>query len=168
MANTDIANAEQRKKGTKLPILLGLALCIAGAGAGFVAVRAGMIPSLSAGNENAMVAESQPDAGQRHATGGQLVFVPIDPLVISISGGNGRHLRFASQLEVEADRAAEVRHLMPRVVDVLNSYLRAVAVEDLEDPAALVRLRAQMLRRVQVVLGGVHVSDLLIMEFVLT
>ena len=56
---------------------------------------------------------------------------------------------------------------MPRILDVLNTYLRAVEVRDLEEPAALVRLRAQMLRRVQVVTGEGRVRDLLVTEFVM-
>ena len=56
---------------------------------------------------------------------------------------------------------------MPRIVDVLNTYLRAVEVRDLEEPAAMARLRAQMLRRVQVVTGEGRVRDLLVTEFVL-
>ena len=42
---------------------------------------------------------------------------------------------------------------MPRVVDVLNTFLRAVEPRDLEQPSALAPLRAQMLRRIQVVTG---------------
>jgi flagellar FliL protein len=53
------------------------------------------------------------------------------------------------------------------VLDVLNTYLRAVQARDIEDPAALARLRAQMLRRIQVVTGDGQVRDLLITEFVL-
>ena len=53
--------------------------------------------------------------------------------------------------------------LMPRIQDVLNSYLRAVEVRQLEDPSALLRLRAQMLRRVQIVTGEGRVRDLLIL-----
>jgi flagellar FliL protein len=56
---------------------------------------------------------------------------------------------------------------MPRVIDVLNGYLRAVEPGDFDDPAILGRLRAQMLRRVQIVTGTERVRDLLIMEFVL-
>jgi flagellar FliL protein len=52
------------------------------------------------------------------------------------------------------------------VVDVLNGYLRALEPREIEDPAALMRIRAQMLRRVQVVAGGDRVRDLLVMEFV--
>ncbi len=56
---------------------------------------------------------------------------------------------------------------MPRVVDVLNGYLRALEIQDIESAAALTRLRAQMLRRVQIVAGPGRINDLLIMEFVL-
>jgi flagellar FliL protein len=50
---------------------------------------------------------------------------------------------------------------------VLNTYLRALSIADLEESTALVRLRAQMLRRVQIVTGEGRINDLLIMEFVL-
>ena len=63
--------------------------------------------------------------------------------------------------------AAEVTLLMPRVLDVLNSYLRAVDPASFDDPGAMTRLRAQMLRRIQIVTGEGRVRDLLITEFVL-
>ncbi len=95
-------------------------------------------------------------------------FVAIDPIVISLGvQSSARHLRFASQLEVQNPFAPDVTALLPRIVDVLNSYLRAVEVAQLEDPAALVRLKAQMLRRIQIVTGEGRVRDLLISEFVL-
>jgi flagellar FliL protein len=50
---------------------------------------------------------------------------------------------------------------------VLNTYLRAVSEDQLGKPAALERLRAQMLRRIQVVTEQGQVKDLLITEFVL-
>jgi flagellar FliL protein len=56
---------------------------------------------------------------------------------------------------------------MPRIVDVTNTYLRALKLADLEDSQALIRLRAQLLRRMQVVTGEGRINDLLIMEFVL-
>lgn len=50
---------------------------------------------------------------------------------------------------------------------MLNGYLRAIAVSEIEDPAGLVRLRAQLLRRIQIVTGEGRVRDLLVTEFVL-
>ena len=47
------------------------------------------------------------------------------------------------------------------------SYLRAIDTASIEDPHAMARLRAQMLRRIQIVVGEGRVRDLLITEFVL-
>jgi len=69
---------------------------------------------------------------------------------------------------VPPDYAAEVEAIRPRIVDVLNGYLRAIDIATLEDPVTLTRLRAQMLRRIQVIAGPGRVKDLLIMEFVLS
>ncbi|MEM7791980.1 MAG: flagellar basal body-associated FliL family protein, partial [Verrucomicrobiota bacterium] len=75
-------------------------------------------------------------------------------------------LRFRAQLEIREENREDVEKLLPRIIDVLNSYLRAIDVEDIEGTASLVRLRSQMLRRVQVVAGIDRVQDLLVMEFV--
>lgn len=76
-------------------------------------------------------------------------------------------MRFRAQLEVDLENQVEVEKLLPRVVDVLNSYLRALEIEDLSDPMALPKLRAQMLRRINIATGQGRVRDLLIMDFVL-
>jgi flagellar FliL protein len=81
-------------------------------------------------------------------------------------GSSARFLKLTTQLEVAKAYAEEVTILMPRILDVLNSYLRAVALADLENPAAMARLRAQMLRRVQIVTGEGRVRDLLVTEFI--
>ncbi|EPX84174.1 Flagellar basal body-associated protein FliL [Rubellimicrobium thermophilum DSM 16684] len=70
-------------------------------------------------------------------------------------------------METAPADAEAVNALVPRIVDVLNGYLRAVSPEELAAPDALLRLRSQMLRRVQVVAGGTRARDLLVMEFVL-
>lgn len=111
---------------------------------------------------------ASPEAGPAPAPVPDIAFVALDPLVVSLGpGARSRHLRFTAQLEVTRKTEGEVRLLIPRIVDVLNSYLRAVSPADLENPAALVRLRAQMLRRVQIVTGEGRVRDILVTEFVL-
>lgn len=141
----------------KLQLAFGLALALAGAGAGFFAVREGVIP-LPSGDGGA----------PRSASMADLAFVPLDSVVISLApGADRRHLRFRAELEVPATHRKEVESLRPRVVDVLHSYLRALDPAEIEAPGALSRLRAQMLRRVQIVTGEDRVADLLVMEFVL-
>ena len=97
-----------------------------------------------------------------------IAFVPLDTMVVSLGKDSGSaHLRFTAQVEVVDTATAEVTLLVPRILDVLNSYLRAIDVASIEDPQAMGRLRAQMLRRIQIVTGEGRVRDLLITEFVL-
>ena len=155
------------KKG-KMGLLIGLVLALALGGGGFYAVYSGLI--LGSGASAAHGAASGDGHGEAAVEDcGPVAIVPLDPLVISIaSSPTARHLRFRAELEVTPGAEHDVQQLSPRVMDVLNSYLRAVAVSDLEDPSALIGLRAQMLRRIQLVTGEGRVRDLLIMEFVLS
>ena len=158
MAETEPAPDVPKKK-SKLPLLLGLVAALVLGGGGFYASWSGMILG-----EYADAADhgSGPDPLP------QIAFVPVSPVVISIGpASRSQHLRLTAELEVEKPRAEEVALLMPRILDVLNGYLRAVDAAQFEDPAALVRLRAQILRRVQIVTGEGRVRDLLITEFVM-
>lgn len=160
MADTDIIEDSPAKR-TKTPLVLGLILALALGGGGFFAVYSGLLLGT-----HAPAGEATHDA-EPESEAPKVAFVPIDPLIINMGGGTSRqYLRFQAQLEVDPGHEAEVTAMLPRIIDVLNGYLRAVELRDLADPAALVRLRAQMLRRVQVVLGEGRVNDLLIMEFV--
>ena len=103
------------------------------------------------------------------AAGEVMAFLPVEPVIVSLAGAeDNRHLRFRAELEVPSTYASEVEHLMPRVVDVMNAYLRAVEPKSLSSPGALIALRAQILRRVNLVIGAERVNDVLVMEFVLS
>lgn len=156
----DDTGEDTPKKSSKLPLILGVVLALAGGGGGFMAVQSGL---LQGGDEEEKIEEVE-EAEALPA----LAFVPMETLVINLpESARAKHLLFTAQLEVEPAYTQEVTDLMPRIVDVLNGYLRAVQLSELEDPTALIRLRAQMLRRVQVVVGEGRVKDILIMEFVL-
>lgn len=162
MADEDIQEETPTKPSLKKPLLIGVLLAMVAGGGGFYVMYSGMLGGSSGGYDTAHGGEYIPVATA------DVAFVPLDPMIISLSaGGTNRHLRFAAQLEVTPDSESSVTRLMPRFLDVLNGYLRAVDAADLENPTALIRLRAQMLRRVQVVAGHGQVRDLLITEFVL-
>ncbi|WP_102106675.1 flagellar basal body-associated FliL family protein [Oceaniglobus roseus] len=155
-AELDTSHAPQ-KSGRK-GLLIGGVLALILGGGGFYAVHSGMILG---GHDSGAEPAPPPEAPVMP----NIAFIPLDPILVSL--GSGSHaLRFLGQLEVDQPRLEEVTKLLPRVIDVLNSYLRAVEPVELEDPAGLMRLRAQMLRRIQVVVGEGRVRDLLIMEFV--
>ncbi|MBI6628917.1 flagellar basal body-associated FliL family protein [Pontibaca salina] len=147
----------KRSKNRKRGLALTLLLSAIGAAAGYYGVSSGVIPITALSNQRPFAAKAT-----------DIAFVEIDPIMISFSGGQSiRQLRFRAQLEVDPAVIRKVQSLLPRVIDVLNGYLRALQLADLTDPLALTRLRGQMLRRVQVVVGRENVRDLLIMEFVL-
>jgi flagellar protein FliL len=158
-----VADAEQPqnavpKKKSMLPLILGLVLFLALGGGGFYAVYSGLILAPATEHAAAEPASDLPD----------IAFVPLEPVTITLGEVAANiHLRFTAQLEVESARKDEVTLLIPRILDVLNGYLRAVEVSELGDPNALVRLRSQMLRRIQIVTGEGRVRDLLVTEFVL-
>lgn len=184
-----VADPEEKPaKSGKKPLILALVLALVGGGGGYYAASSGLIPfGKNSGNDDEMHGESgggdhKVSSGDSHSeadsatdmhgngrmASGDFAFVEVDPITISLSASQAvQHLRFRAQLEVNEDYEREVTAILPRVTDVMNSYLRALELDDLTGPLALARLRAQMLRRVQVVAGKGRVRDLLIMEFVL-
>lgn len=157
-----MADAEEPQdvapKKSKKPMIIGLVLALLLGGGGFYTTWSGLI--LAPAEHAAEGAEVAPLA--------DIAFVPVDPLTITLGAvADNRHLRFASQLEVTGAHVADVTLLLPRIVDVMNGYLRALDPAQFDDPVALVRMRAQLLRRIQIVTGEGRVRDLLVTEFVL-
>lgn len=150
------------KKSGRKGLIIGLLLACVGAGGGFVATQGGLFGS---GHGS----ESGHGQGGHAAAMPDLEFVEIDPILISLHDSTvATHLRFRAQLEVAAKHKSDVAHLSPRIVDLMNGYLRALDPADFEDPMILTRIRSQLLRRVQIVAGPGQVNDVLIMEFVLS
>lgn len=151
-------SADAKPKRSLKPLLISLVLALLLGGGGYFAASQGLIPGL--GSE---------DHAEEEAPGlPPMAFVSVPPLIVSLGeSGEQRHLRFVSQLEVAPAHSEEVTTLLPRIADVMNGYLRAVDIKTLQDRSGLVRIRAQLLRRIQMVSGEGAVRDLLITEFVL-
>lgn len=148
-----------RHGGGKLLVLLAILAAIGAGSTGFAMAWLGWIPS-------AEQTATSTEPGVKGAP--DVAFVPVDVVTIPLGkAGDHQILRLGSQLEVPPDRASEVAHLMPRILDVINTYLRAVDVAELGDPSALLRIRVHLLRRIRIVTGDDSVRDLLITEFLL-
>ncbi len=97
-----------------------------------------------------------------------VAFVNLEPLVISLGpNANSEYLKISITLETTDLQKKKVEHLVPKFRDVLNTYLRAVDEGDIAEPAAMIRLRAQMLRRIQLIAPADSVENVLITDFVL-
>lgn len=160
----DAETDESRKpKASKKPLIIGLVLAILGATAGFMVTSMGFLPFGGATTEDAVSTPAK-DAGVTE----DVVFISLEPITISLPPGSDRRLlRLVAQLDVAPENAAAVEAVTPRILDILNTYLRALRIEDFESPTALLRLRTHMLHRVQIVTGQGVVRDLLITEFVI-
>ncbi|WP_298295561.1 flagellar basal body-associated FliL family protein [uncultured Litoreibacter sp.] len=159
MSDTDIDEDQTKPAKSKKGLLVGVVGAALLGGGAYYAVNSGMVlaPAQEVAEEKPIIEETK-----------MATFLPLTPILVSLGTGSANQLRFHAELEVEPTKYEAVENLMPRILDVLNGYLRAVDIGELKDPAALTKLRAQMLRRVQLVTGGGHVRDLLITEFVLT
>lgn len=159
MTSSDIEAEAALQKRALLPLILSLFGALIGGGGGFYLVYSGMLLNPeSKAEETSIAVPARPDTS----------FVALEPLVISLGpGSRNRHLRFTAHLEVDKKYTADVHELRPRIMDVLNSYLRAIETSDFEDSSILTRLRAQILRRLQIVTGEGRIKDILIVEFVL-
>lgn len=158
MSDTTVTDGIPTKpKSGKIPIILGLALSLPALAAGFWLTWSGVITP-----------GGTPGAHQGSTTGGAVSYIELDPLVVALNpGGRSRHLRLTSQLEVESGARAAVEALRPRILDMMNSYLSALTLGELEAQSSMIRLRAHLLRRIALIAGDGQVRDLLITEFVL-
>lgn len=96
-------------------------------------------------------------------------FVELEPIMITIGPvGANRQLRLEAYIQTRESEVDEINKKMPKILDSLNQYLRAVEVQDMVDPSALLRLRLHMLKRVQLAVGEQIIDDLLIRKFLIS
>ncbi|MEM8751877.1 MAG: flagellar basal body-associated FliL family protein [Pseudomonadota bacterium] len=151
----------EAKPKSKLPLILGLVLLLLGGGGGFFASYSGAI-ALPFGGGGGDTAEDKP----AELLG--VAYVSLDEMIIPLSeNARARYLAFKADIEVDAADAPAFEEIKPRIVDVFNTYLRAIEESDLEAPSAAARLRAQLLRRIRVVAAPAEPRDLLITTFIL-
>ncbi|WP_254428478.1 flagellar basal body-associated FliL family protein [Ruegeria atlantica] len=164
MTDATAEQAEVPEKSGKKGMIIGVILAVAGAAGGYFLTTSGLLPF---GGKPAMEDVKETDKGKAVKALPQVGFIDLPPVIVSVNAGDSRHLKFHAQLEVNSEYAADVEKMKPRIMDILNGYLRAVEVSDLEDSLALMRIRGHLLRRIEIVVGEGRVRDVLVMEFVL-
>lgn len=152
MTDATVDEPKQSAGNSRKGLVVGFVLALLGGGMAF-AVTSGIVPLGGASHEK--------------VNGEEYTFVPLEPMTILLgNSAERRYLRFRAELEVDSAKKSDVEKMLPRVIDVLNTYLRSLSMTDIEDPSSLLTLRAQMRRRIDLVVGGDAVHDLLVMEFV--
>lgn len=162
IADTDTTADDMPKTSGAKGIIVALIGALVAGGGGFVATYTGMLDGFIGGDHGV---HAEYDSGSSPS----VAFVPLEPLIVSLGPrAKATILKFTAQLEVDPMHVEDVTAMTPRIQDVLNTFLRAVDEKELQNPGSLALLRAQMLRRIQIVLGEDQVRDLLIIEFILT
>lgn len=112
--------------------------------------------------------EGDAAAGPFRIVGDLGVYAP-EPLVVSVRPqGHVRYLKLGYAVETTPESADIFIERELRIADTLNAYLRAVEVSALEDPASLSRIRAQIGRRIALVVEPAPVNAILITDFILS
>jgi flagellar FliL protein len=98
-----------------------------------------------------------------------VAFYDMPDIVVNIQSADGTpaYLKISVALELAAaDEKAGIQALMPRVVDQFQGYLRELRVDDLHGSAGVLRLKEELLRRINVAAAPYPVRDVLLKEMI--
>lgn len=138
----------------------GLVLVLGGGGAGLYFFV------FSAPKADAKLAANQPSVP---ITPPQVAFYEVPDIIVNIQSADGSpaYLKLSTSLELEtADEKAGMTALMPRIVDQFQGYLRELRIDDLKGSAGVLRLKEELLRRINVAAAPYHVRDVLLKEMI--
>jgi flagellar FliL protein len=99
----------------------------------------------------------------------QVTFFEMPDIVVNIQSADGSPAYLKLSVALELDSAEEktgVQSLMPRVVDQFQSYLRELRMDDLRGSAGVLRLKEELLRRINVAAAPFPVRDVLLKEMI--
>lgn len=94
----------------------------------------------------------------------ETTYLELNPMTISLQD-DMRILKIGITLETLAGHEAEIDPNDPKIRDAFMGYLRALRLDQVQDAAFMAQMRAQLLRRAQLVFGQDTVRGILITDF---
>jgi flagellar protein FliL len=156
-ADAPEAEAPAKKSGRRKLILVGAPVLLLGAlGAG--GWFSGLLPRLLGLGRNAGPAKPKPP-----------VFIDVPDMIANMNTdpSRPRYIKLKAQIEVAAGHdAAVAKRLMPRIVDLFQTYLRELRPGDLRGAMGTYRLREELINRADVALAPVRVRDVLFVQMI--
>jgi flagellar FliL protein len=98
-----------------------------------------------------------------------VAFYDMPDIVVNITNPDGSpaYLKLSVSLELAAaEEKAALTALTPRIVDQFQGYLRELRVDDLRGSAGVLRLKEELLRRINVAAAPYPVKDVLLKEMI--
>jgi flagellar FliL protein len=155
--------APRKRRGKKLFLLVGVVVLLGGgAGAAWQ-----FVPGV-ADKVHAMVGHHEPVAAVAVST--RPVFMDLPEMALTLpNGGHPRQMRIKLSVELApgASQQRATEALSPRVYDALLTYLRTLQDGEIDGGLGLDRLRADLYRRLELVVGPGVLRDVLITSLVM-
>ncbi len=111
-------------------------------------------------------AQAQADAP---LTPPKVAFSDMQDILVNIQSNDGTpaYLKLGVSLELDDDtQKAALTPLLPRITDQFQAYLRELRLDDLKGSAGVLRLKEELLRRVNVAAAPYKVRDVLLKEMI--
>lgn len=148
-------DAQPRKKSRRWLMIALAAVVVAAAGGG------GYVFLFKHGGEQHAKAKPVPPP----------VFVEVPEVLVNLAGAAGervQYLKVKAVLEVkDAPQGEKVKPVLPRIVDLFQTYLRELRPSDLHGSMGLFRLKEELTRRVNAATAPGEVSAVLFKEVVI-
>lgn len=98
-----------------------------------------------------------------------IAFYDMPDLIVNIQGADSApaYLKLSVSLELDGpEEEAGLKALMPRIVDQFQGYLRELRMDDLKGSAGVVRLKEELLRRINASAAPYRVRDVLLKQMI--
>ena len=98
-----------------------------------------------------------------------VTFYDVPDILVNIQGADSApaYLKLSVSLELDGpEEKAGLQVLMPRIVDQFQGYLRELRMDDLKGSAGIVRLKEELLRRINASAAPYRVRDVLLKQMI--
>ena len=98
-----------------------------------------------------------------------ITFYDVPDIIVNIQGADSApaYLKLSLSLELDGpEEEAGLKALMPRIVDQFQGYLRELRMDDLKGSAGIVRLKEELLRRINASAAPYRVRDVLLKQMI--
>ena len=98
-----------------------------------------------------------------------ITFYDVPDIIVNIQSADSTpaYLKLSVSLELDSpEEKAGMVALQPRIVDQFQAYLRELRMDDLKGSAGVVRLKEELLRRINVAAAPYRVRDVLLKQMI--